>query len=42
MFVGGLRTEKVGNAAALKKQEVRLAHLESCVEQLTKQVMILA
>lgn len=29
--------EKVANAAALKKQEVRLAHLESAVEQLTQQ-----
>lgn len=34
--------EKVASAAALKKQEVRLAHLESAVEQLTQQVMILA
>uniref|UniRef100_A0A8C1I658 Coiled-coil domain containing 57 n=1 Tax=Cyprinus carpio TaxID=7962 RepID=A0A8C1I658_CYPCA len=35
--IGGLRVEKVANAAALKKQEVRLAHLESAVEQLTQQ-----
>lgn len=35
--IGGLRVEKVANAAALKKQEVRLAHLESTVEQLTQQ-----
>lgn len=42
LFAGGLRVEKVASAAALKKQEVRLAHLESAVEQLTQQVMILA
>ncbi|MCJ8738655.1 hypothetical protein PDJAM_G00038280 [Pangasius djambal] len=35
--IGGLRAEKVANAAALKKQEVRLAHLESIVTQLTQQ-----
>ncbi|XP_073723165.1 coiled-coil domain-containing protein 57 isoform X2 [Misgurnus anguillicaudatus] len=35
--IGGLRAEKVASAAALKKQEVRLAHLESAVEQLTRQ-----
>ncbi|XP_077056636.1 coiled-coil domain-containing protein 57 isoform X3 [Siphateles boraxobius] len=35
--IGGLRVEKVASAAALKKQEVRLAHLESAVEQLTQQ-----
>ncbi|XP_052426079.1 coiled-coil domain-containing protein 57 [Carassius gibelio] len=35
--IGGLRVEKVANAAALKRQEVRLAHLESAVEQLTQQ-----
>ncbi|XP_035389457.1 coiled-coil domain-containing protein 57-like [Electrophorus electricus] len=34
--IGGLRTEKVASAAALKKQEVRLAHLESTVAQLTQ------
>ncbi|XP_034165392.2 coiled-coil domain-containing protein 57 isoform X2 [Pangasianodon hypophthalmus] len=34
---GGLRAEKVASAAALKKQEVRLAHLESIVTQLTQQ-----
>ncbi|XP_060796061.1 coiled-coil domain-containing protein 57 [Neoarius graeffei] len=35
--IGGLRAEKVASAAALKKQEVRLAHLESMVTQLTQQ-----
>lgn len=35
--IGGLRAEKVASAAALKKQEVRLAHMESSVEQLTQQ-----
>ncbi|KAA0725032.1 Coiled-coil domain-containing protein 57 [Triplophysa tibetana] len=35
--IGGQRVEKVASAAALKKQEVRLAHLESAVEQLTQQ-----
>ncbi|KAK2876272.1 hypothetical protein Q8A67_020368 [Cirrhinus molitorella] len=35
--IGGLRVEKVASAAALKKQEVRLAHLESAVEQLNQQ-----
>ncbi|MCI4384414.1 hypothetical protein PGIGA_G00038390 [Pangasianodon gigas] len=35
--IGGLRAEKVASAAALKKQEVRLAHLESIVTQLTQQ-----
>ncbi|XP_039521056.1 coiled-coil domain-containing protein 57 [Pimephales promelas] len=35
--IGGLRVEKVASTAALKKQEVRLAHLESTVEQLTQQ-----
>ncbi|XP_065118871.1 coiled-coil domain-containing protein 57 [Paramisgurnus dabryanus] len=35
--IGGLRAEKVATAAALKKQDVRLAHLESAVEQLTRQ-----
>ncbi|XP_067225146.1 coiled-coil domain-containing protein 57 isoform X2 [Chanodichthys erythropterus] len=35
--IGGLRVEKVASAAALKKQEVRLAHLESAVDQLTQQ-----
>lgn len=35
--IGGLRVDKVASAAALKKQEVRLAHLESAVEQLTQQ-----
>ncbi|XP_058650569.1 coiled-coil domain-containing protein 57 isoform X4 [Onychostoma macrolepis] len=35
--IGGLRVEKVASAATLKKQEVRLAHLESSVEQLTQQ-----
>ncbi|XP_051529914.1 coiled-coil domain-containing protein 57-like isoform X3 [Myxocyprinus asiaticus] len=35
--IGGLRVEKVSSVAALKKQEVRLAHLESAVEQLTQQ-----
>ncbi|XP_062859035.1 coiled-coil domain-containing protein 57 isoform X2 [Trichomycterus rosablanca] len=35
--IGGLRAEKVSSAAALKKQEVRLAHLESIVNQLTQQ-----
>ncbi|RXN10116.1 coiled-coil domain-containing 57 isoform X1 [Labeo rohita] len=39
--IGGLRVEKVASAAALKKQEVRLAHLESAVEQLTQQVSAL-
>ncbi|XP_051958179.1 coiled-coil domain-containing protein 57 [Xyrauchen texanus] len=35
--IGGLRVDKVASAAALKKQEVRLAHLESAVEQLNQQ-----
>ncbi|XP_028825315.1 coiled-coil domain-containing protein 57 isoform X3 [Denticeps clupeoides] len=35
--IGGLRVEKVANAAAIKKQEVRLAHLESAVAQFTQQ-----
>ncbi|KAM9463299.1 coiled-coil domain-containing protein 57 isoform 2-T2 [Clarias gariepinus] len=35
--IGGLRAEKVASAATLKKQEVRLAHLESIVTQLTQQ-----
>ncbi|KAI4902366.1 hypothetical protein NFI96_025864 [Prochilodus magdalenae] len=35
--IGGLRAEKVASAAAIKKQEVRLAHLESMVAQLTQQ-----
>lgn len=35
--IGGLRAEKVASAAALKKQEVRLAHLESIVTQVTQQ-----
>ncbi|KAK3559527.1 hypothetical protein QTP86_013709, partial [Hemibagrus guttatus] len=35
--IGGLRAEKVASAAALKKQEVRLAHLESMVNQFTQQ-----
>ncbi|XP_072524167.1 coiled-coil domain-containing protein 57 isoform X2 [Salminus brasiliensis] len=35
--IGGLRAEKVASAATLKKQEVRLAHLESMVVQLTQQ-----
>uniref|UniRef100_A0A3B4DXI0 Coiled-coil domain containing 57 n=1 Tax=Pygocentrus nattereri TaxID=42514 RepID=A0A3B4DXI0_PYGNA len=35
--IGGLRAEKVANAAATKKQEVRLAHLESMVAQLMQQ-----
>lgn len=39
MGAGGLRAEKVASAAALKKQEVRLAHLESIVTQLTQQVI---
>lgn len=38
-LAGGLRAEKVASAAALKKQEVRLAHLESMVTQLTQQVL---
>lgn len=38
-WAGGLRAEKVASAAALKKQEVRLAHLESLVTQLTQQVL---
>lgn len=38
-LAGGLRAEKVASAAALKKQEVRLAHLESVVNQLTQQVL---
>ncbi|KAG9267960.1 coiled-coil domain-containing protein 57 [Astyanax mexicanus] len=35
--IGGLRVEKVASAATLKKQEVRLAHLESMVVNLTQQ-----
>ncbi|XP_036428406.1 coiled-coil domain-containing protein 57 [Colossoma macropomum] len=35
--IGGLRAEKVASAAATKKQEVRLAHLESMVAQLMQQ-----
>ncbi|KAG5854296.1 hypothetical protein ANANG_G00036300 [Anguilla anguilla] len=35
---GGLRAEKVSNAATLRKQEVRLAHLESTLAQLTQQI----
>ncbi|KAL6475465.1 hypothetical protein MHYP_G00165050 [Metynnis hypsauchen] len=35
--IGGLRAEKVANAAVTKKQEVRLAHLESMVAQLMQQ-----
>uniref|UniRef100_UPI003AAEFF66 coiled-coil domain-containing protein 57 n=1 Tax=Centroberyx gerrardi TaxID=166262 RepID=UPI003AAEFF66 len=35
--IGGLRMEKVGNTAALKKQEVRVAHLESALASLTQQ-----
>ncbi|KAG9350303.1 hypothetical protein JZ751_026657 [Albula glossodonta] len=36
--IGGLRAEKVSSVAALKKQEVRLAHLESTVSQLNQQI----
>ncbi|KAJ8363680.1 hypothetical protein SKAU_G00125110 [Synaphobranchus kaupii] len=36
--IGGLRAEKVSNAATLRKQEVRLAHLESALSQLTQQI----
>ncbi|XP_035261495.1 coiled-coil domain-containing protein 57 isoform X4 [Anguilla anguilla] len=36
--IGGLRAEKVSNAANLRKQEVRLAHLESTLAQLTQQI----
>ncbi|XP_027033330.2 coiled-coil domain-containing protein 57 isoform X1 [Tachysurus fulvidraco] len=35
--IGGLRADKVASTATLKKQEVRLAHLESLVNQLTQQ-----
>ncbi|XP_030630149.1 coiled-coil domain-containing protein 57 [Chanos chanos] len=35
--VGGLRAERVASAAGLRKLEVRSAHLESCVAQLTQQ-----
>ncbi|KAJ8283928.1 hypothetical protein COCON_G00027780 [Conger conger] len=35
--IGGLRAEKVSSAATLRKQEVRLAHLESTLSQLTQQ-----
>ncbi|KAF5893125.1 coiled-coil domain-containing protein 57 isoform X1 [Clarias magur] len=35
--IGGLRADKVASAAALKKQEVRLAYLESMATQLTQQ-----
>ncbi|TSK14822.1 Coiled-coil domain-containing protein 57 [Bagarius yarrelli] len=35
--IGGLRAEKIANVATLKKQEVRLAYLESMVNQLTQQ-----
>ncbi|XP_056153483.1 coiled-coil domain-containing protein 57 [Lampris incognitus] len=35
--IGGLRVVKVANTAALKKQEVRVAHLESAVAALTQQ-----
>ncbi|KAG7491727.1 hypothetical protein MATL_G00007320 [Megalops atlanticus] len=36
--IGGLRAEKVSNAASLRKQEVRVAHLESALSQLTQQI----
>ncbi|XP_076855675.1 coiled-coil domain-containing protein 57 isoform X2 [Brachyhypopomus gauderio] len=35
--IGGLRTEKVASAAALKRLEVRLTHLDSMLTQLTQQ-----
>ncbi|MBN3300621.1 CCD57 protein, partial [Amia calva] len=36
--IGGLRAEKVSSSAALKKYEVRVAHLESALVQLTQQL----
>ncbi|MFT7804226.1 coiled-coil domain-containing protein 57 isoform X1 [Arapaima gigas] len=36
--IGGLRAEKVSSAAALRKQQVRVAHLESLLAQLTQQL----
>ncbi|XP_029934517.1 coiled-coil domain-containing protein 57 isoform X2 [Myripristis murdjan] len=35
--IGGLRMEKVANTAAFKKQEVRVAHLETALTSLTQQ-----
>uniref|UniRef100_A0A8C7TJK7 Coiled-coil domain containing 57 n=1 Tax=Oncorhynchus mykiss TaxID=8022 RepID=A0A8C7TJK7_ONCMY len=35
--IGGQRVEKVANTAALRKQEVRVAHLEAALASLTKQ-----
>ncbi|CAL8303721.1 unnamed protein product [Lota lota] len=35
--IGGLRMEKVASGAAQKKQEVRIAHLESAIASLTQQ-----
>ncbi|XP_019902107.2 coiled-coil domain-containing protein 57 [Esox lucius] len=35
--IGGLRVEKVANTAALRKQEVRVAHLEAALASLTQQ-----
>uniref|UniRef100_A0A8C5BM58 Coiled-coil domain containing 57 n=1 Tax=Gadus morhua TaxID=8049 RepID=A0A8C5BM58_GADMO len=35
--IGGLRLEKVASGAAQKKQEVRIAHLESAIAGLTQQ-----
>ncbi|KAM4623899.1 coiled-coil domain-containing protein 57 isoform 3-T4 [Polymixia lowei] len=35
--IGGLRVEKVANTAVLKKQEVRVAHLESALASLMQQ-----
>ncbi|MBN3313492.1 CCD57 protein, partial [Atractosteus spatula] len=37
-IIGGLRAEKVSRSAALKKHEVRVAHLESAISQLTQQL----
>lgn len=39
---GGQRVEKVANTAALRKQEVRVAHLEAALASLTKQVLTLS
>ncbi|XP_015211388.2 coiled-coil domain-containing protein 57 [Lepisosteus oculatus] len=38
-IIGGLRAEKVSRSAALKKHEVRVAHLESAISQLTQQLL---
>ncbi|KAJ7984802.1 hypothetical protein DPEC_G00358550 [Dallia pectoralis] len=35
--IGGLRVDKVANTASLRKQEVRIAHLEAALASLTQQ-----